>query len=215
MKRYGQWTASLVAAWFILALGASALHLFENNFNRIGLPVAFAALAPIAVFALWYSRSADFRRFTLSLNPRTLTAVHAWRVGGYSFVALAAAGLLPNLFAWPAGYGDMAIGATALLAAGRLARPEHRAGFIAWQLAGMADLIVAVGLGTTAGILSPEGPSMLLMTRLPLSLVPTFFVPLLFILHWIAIAQAKTWRRDSRTVERSNTLDARELQRLA
>jgi hypothetical protein len=53
---------------------------------------------------------------------------------------------------------------------------------------------MAVALGTTARLIRPEGPSMAVMTMLPLSLVPTFIVPLLFIFHLICIVQAKRWK---------------------
>jgi hypothetical protein len=38
--------------------------------------------------------------------------------------------------------------------------------------------------------------SMNAMTVLPMSLIPTFAVPLLLILHLIAIAQARQWTAD-------------------
>ncbi len=88
----------------------------------------------------------------------------------------------------------MAIGATASLVAWKLANPAHRSSFILWQLLGVADLVIAVSLGTTAGLVSPQGPSMAPMTTLPLSLIPTFLVPLFVILHVICIAQARTWK---------------------
>jgi len=47
MKNYARFTLGLVIAWFVLALTASSLHLFQNNDNRIGLAVAFAAGTPI------------------------------------------------------------------------------------------------------------------------------------------------------------------------
>jgi hypothetical protein len=103
-------------------------------------------------------------------------------------------GILPAVFAWPAGYGDMAIGATAGFVAWKLSDPAHRNSFIVWQLLGILDLVNAVGVGTTAFLLSPQGPPMVPMTVLPLSLIPTFLVPLFFIFHVISIAQARTWK---------------------
>jgi hypothetical protein len=191
---YGKLTAVLIAAWFVFALSASLLHWFKNGANRIGLAVAVAAVVPIVVFALWFATSEKFRRFTLSLDPRTLTLAQSWRIVGFTFVVLEARGLLPALFALPAGYGDMAIGATATLAAWKLANPARRSSFVLWQLLGIADLVAAVGLGTTARLISPESTSMVAMTVLPLSLVPTFLVPLFLILHVICIAQAKGWK---------------------
>jgi len=190
----------LIGAWFVFALSASALNVFRNDAERVGIAVAIAALAPIVVFAVWYATSEGFRKFAMSLNPRILTALQTWRLVGFTFLLLEAHQVLPAIFALPAGYGDMAIGATAALVAWQLAEPRHRNSFIVWQLLGITDLILAVGLGTTARLLEPQGASMLAMTVLPLSLVPTFLVPLFLIFHVIFIAQARNWRavEDSR-----------------
>ena len=200
MKNYGKLATGLIAVWFLFALSASALHVFENNSNRIGLAVGMAALTPIVVFFLWLAASESFRRFTLSLNPRILTSAQAWRMVGFTFVLLEARGALPAIFALPAGYGDMAIGATASFVAWKLANPTHRNSFILWQLLGITDLVTAVSLGTTAGLISPQGPSMAPMTTMPLSLIPTFLVPLFVIFHVICIAQARSWKAVSETV---------------
>jgi hypothetical protein len=197
MKHYGKLTLALIAAWFIFALSASALHLFRNNSQRVGIAVAIAALTPIVVFAQWFAVSENFRQFALSLNPRILTGVQVWRIIGFTFVVLQARNLLPAIFALPAGYGDMAIGATATLAAWQLTSPSHRNSFILWQALGITDLVIAVSLGTTARLLDPSGPSMLPLTVLPLSLVPTFLVPLFTIFHVICIAQARKWQSAS------------------
>src|SRR5260370_39723006 len=154
------------------------MHLFRNDANRIGLAVAVAAVTPIIVFALWFAESAGFRQFALTLNPRFLTSAQAWRIIGFTFLLLEARGILPAVFALPAGYGDMAIGATAGFVAWKLADPAHRNSFILWQVLGIADLIMAVSLGTTARLLDPHGASTVAMTVLPLSIVPTFLVPL-------------------------------------
>ena len=197
MKNYRKLAVGLIAAWFLFALSASALHWFQNDGNRLGIAVAFAAVTPILLFVLWFATSDKFRQFVLSLNPQILTLAQSWRIVGFTFVLLEARGILPAIFALPAGFGDMAIGATATLVAWKLGSPVRRNSFITWQLFGIADLITAVGLGTTARLLSPHGPSMEAMTVLPLSLVPTFLVPLFFIFHVICIAQARAWKTAS------------------
>jgi hypothetical protein len=197
MKKYKTLITGLIVVWFILVLSASGLHLFTNGTNSIGIAVATAAVAPIAIFFLWFSSSDSFRRFAMTLDPATLTSLHSWRILGFSFVVLEARGILPAIFAWPAGYGDMAIGATAAFVAWKFATPSHRGTFLLWQMLGILDLIVAVALGTTARLTDPHGVSMAAMTVLPLSLVPTFLVPLFLILHAICIAQAKGWRGSS------------------
>jgi hypothetical protein len=193
MKGYLRLVTVLIVVWFISAASASALHLFMNNANRVGIAVGVAAATPILLFSLWFAGSQNFRQFALSLNPAILTSAQAWRLIGFTFVLLQARGALPAIFALPAGYGDMAIGATAAFVAWKFATPAHRNAFILWQILGMADLVTAVSLGTTARLLSPHDTSMLPMTVLPLSLVPTFLVPLFTIFHIICIAQAMKW----------------------
>jgi hypothetical protein len=193
-RNYGRLTAGLIAVWFLFALSASALGWFKNDANRIGVEVAVAAVSPILLFAFWFVASKIFRQFALSLSPQILTLVQSWRLVGFTFVLLQARGVLPAIFAMPAGYGDMAIGATATFVAWTLANPARRNSFILWQLLGIADLVNAVGLGTTARLLSPGSTSMAPLTVLPLSLIPTFLVPLFLIFHVICIAQARAWK---------------------
>ena len=197
MKTYPRLTATLIVAWFVVALAASALHLFTNTSSRIGLQVAAAALTPLIVFFVWFALSKNFRQFTMTLNPSLLTAAQTWRILGFTFVLLEAHRALPAVFALPAGYGDMFIGATATLVAWKLAAAPHRRLFTMWQLLGIADLVIAVTTGVLASQLDPHGVSTALMTVLPLSLIPTFFVPLFFIFHIICIAQARKWQSES------------------
>jgi hypothetical protein len=193
MKNYGKLVTGLIVAWFLFALSASALHSFSNDANRIGVTVGIAALAPMVLFSLWFAASEGFRRFTLSLDPVILTSAQSWRMIGFTFVLLEAHGVLPAIFALPAGYGDMTIGATAAFVAWKLAAPGHRNSFILWQVLGITDLVSAVTLGTTASLIRPHGATTAAMTVLPLSLIPTFLVPLFLIFHVICIAQARTW----------------------
>jgi hypothetical protein len=193
MKSYSRLTVTLLVAWFLFALIGSAAHLFRNDGNRFGLGVALAAGLPIVIFAGWAAASRSFRQFLLSVDVSVLTLLHAWRLIGFTFLLLEARGVLPAIFALPAGYGDMFIGATATWVGLKLAVPEHRGSFMAWQAFGILDLVTAVTLGTTVGLFDPTA-SMAAMTVLPLSLIPTFLVPLFLMFHVIAIAQARTWK---------------------
>jgi hypothetical protein len=194
MTHYGKLTSAWIAAWFTIVLSASAMHVFKNPSNRVGAAVGIAAVAPIILFLLWFATSDPFRRFALSFDPRTLTLLQSSRLLGLTFVILQARAVLPALFAVPAGYGDIAIGATASLVAWKLASGAHRGTFIVWQALGIADLVIAVGLGTAAGLIDPHGIPMVAVTVLPLSLIPTFLVPLFVIFHVICIAQARAWK---------------------
>ncbi len=195
--RYGRLTALLLAAWLAGSITASAVLIFHAGSKYAiapPVPLGLAVILPIALFLLCFTASHGFRQFALSLNPVALTIVQTWRIGGVTFLVLAAHGLLPAVFALPAGLGDFAIGLTAPFVALYLANAGRKNSFIAWHVLGMIDLVMAVSLGVLAspapvGILS-RGVTTDIMTTLPLSLIPTFFVPLLLILHIVSIAQA-------------------------
>jgi len=197
MSNYEKLTAGLLGAWFVFSLTASALHLFVTTGNQPPIALLLAFLGPVAIFLTWYRSSDSFRSYILGLNPKTVTVLHSFRVIGYAFLILYSYHILPGLFALPAGWGDITIGATAALVASRLTNAEHRASFILWQILGITDLVVAVSLGALSSLLSAPpltGSSTVFpMAVLPLSLIPTFFVPVLLILHLISIAQARRW----------------------
>ena len=119
-KNYATLTGWLIAIWFVFSIAASALHVYRNEGAQPPLPVAISALVPLVIFWLWYRLSPGFRAFALALDPRTLTMVQSWRIAGYVFVVLEAYRILPAVFAMPAGYGDIFIGATAFFAASAL-----------------------------------------------------------------------------------------------
>lgn len=188
--RYERLTKGLIGFWFIASAAASALRLFTPAPHRPPLILGIAVLAPIVLFLWWFATSKSFREFALALNPRTLVLAHTWRIGGLVFLVLYSYGILPAILALPAGWGDILIGATAPLVASKLADPSHPKAFILWQVLGITDLVMAITLGTTA---KPAGIQSNPMAVLPLSLIPTFAVPLLLILHVISIAQARRW----------------------
>jgi hypothetical protein len=192
---YGKLTAGIVAAWFVFAVSASSLNLFKTDPSLPPIAIGLAAFIPVVVFLLWFATSQGFREFALSLSPRTLTFVQSWRIVGFTFLVLYASGILPGFFALPAGWGDIAIGATAPLVATRLVSFGRRGSFILWQIAGIFDLVLAVALGALNSILGSHGVTTAVMAGLPLSLIPTFAVPLLIMLHIICIAQATHWKQ--------------------
>jgi hypothetical protein len=193
MSRYAKLTGWLVGAWFVVTLTAAALHLYRTGPDQPPLAFGLAAGLPIIVFLVWFAASASFREFAMSLNARVLTLVQSLRIEGFVFLVLATYGILPRVFALSAGWGDIAIGATAALAALKLATPARRGSFIIWQILGIADLVNAVLMGTLASTINPHGIPTGAMTVLPMSLIPTFGVPLFLMLHVICIAQALRW----------------------
>ena len=181
-------TAAVLLAWFLFALGGSLLGLFDSG-PRPPLLLGLAAAVPVAAFVVCYLTSAEFREFVLSLDLRGLALAQTFRVVGIVFVILYSLGALPGAFALPAGWGDFAIGITAPVVAWYWKRPFPKRTFIVWNVLGSLDLVDAMTLGVLAsaspvGILGGDVTTRL-MGEFPLSLIPTFFVPLLLIFHLI------------------------------
>ncbi len=192
-RKYGFMVAGLIATWFVFVFTLSARSVFVQGPASFPVPrVGFALLFPIVVFVSWFAASPAFRKYALSLDVGTLTFLQSWRVVGFAFLALATFGILPNIFALPAGWGDVAIGLTAPLAALHLAKPGRSFLLIVWQILGIVDLITAVSLGVLASPavhLFGETLTTAPLAFLPLSLIPTFGVPLALIFHFLCIAQ--------------------------
>ena len=189
------WVVGLIATWFLMALGCSLLGVFDSQ-----PPIALGAavVLPVVAFALCYRGFAAFRDFVLRVNLRSLALAQTWRVGGLLFVVLYWQGILPGVFALSAGWGDFAVGATApliawLVASRKTSFPKKT--FVVWNVLGLLDLGIAVALGLLAsggpsGVLAGEVTTAV-MGQFPLSLIPTFFVPLLAILHLISLARVR------------------------
>jgi len=187
--------AAILVLWFLLVLAGGYAGAFESGPTRPPLTILLAFLAPPLIFVAVYRVSRDFRDFVLTIDLRLLTAVQSWRVIGVMFLVFYAYGLLPGLFAWPAGVGDFAIGLAApfVLLAMLRQRPTWRRQ-VAWlNVAGLVDFVVAVGTGalssnSSIGIVS-DTAARVSMGSLPLSLIPTFAVPLWTIFHIVSLLQ--------------------------
>ena len=149
----------------------------------------------VVLIALGLSR--EVRR---TLGAMSLPAVHGvqlYRVIGGIFLVLMAQGQLPAHFADPAGWGDIAVGLAAPLVALALARRAagSRALAAGWNVLGLLDLVVAVGMGTgfLAPLLAPHlgahVPPAAAMGVFPLVVVPTFAVPMGIILHVLGLTR--------------------------
>jgi hypothetical protein len=119
-----------------------------------------------------------------------LVAPQALRVVGGVFLLVMAAGQLPAVFAVPAGLGDVAVGVAAVVVARRLRAGTAGRGAVWFNRLGILDLVVALTVGTVAGLLGVQ-PSMAPVGLLPLVLIPTAAVPLAFALHVLALRRLR------------------------
>jgi hypothetical protein len=124
-----------------------------------------------------------------------LALPHTLRVVGVTFLLVMAQGHLPAVFALPAGLGDIAACLAAPFVARRLAHGGGRARAVWFNLLGILDLVVALGIGFLAG-LGPwrpleVTPSTEPLSLLPLALVPTVAVPLALALHLVSLRRLR------------------------
>jgi hypothetical protein len=193
----GTLVAVLFAAWFALVFVLGARGAFVAPRGAPPLALLIGLVAPLSVFILGYRTIRPLREFVLSADLRLIVGIQAWRWAGFGFLTLYTYGILPGIFAWPAGLGDMAIGVTApLVLATLLRRPDFAASksFVAWNLSGILDLTVTVSIGALVPLLAPNfygAVTTAPMTQLPLVLVPTYLVPTFLILHLTALFQAR------------------------
>jgi hypothetical protein len=187
----------VLAVWLALVVVLGATKALTVAPGTPPYPIAIAVVAPLVVFFAALRWSAAFRSFVSALNLPLIAAVQAWRWAGFGFLFLYAYGVLPGLFAWPAGLGDMAIGITApwvVLALVR--RPDFATSrlFRAWNLFGILDLVVAVSSAAISQSLASGAPGEITvapMALLPLVLIPAYLVPLFIMLHVVALFQAR------------------------
>jgi hypothetical protein len=186
------------AVWFVLIVSLGAGEVFVAPAENPPLALLLAVTAPVIVFIAGAWVSKPVREFVLVADLRFMTAIQAWRIGGFSFLALYTYGILPGYFAWPAGVGDMMIGVTAPWIVVALMRQRSFAAsnsFVGWNVFGILDLVVAVAMGAFGSLLLADdvvgAGATAAMSHLPLVLVPAFFVPVFIILHLIALTQAR------------------------
>jgi hypothetical protein len=188
MVRFPWVTATLVSIWFVVMalLGAAGAFVVAPG----GYPLALLAalLVPVAVYLIDRRLGLGLWRGVAGLPLHTLAVLQTWRIGGVLFLVEWGRGHLPGGFALPAGIGDVLIGLTAPLIAAAVS--DGRSGrrlFLFWNAAGLFDLVLAV----SAGVTHSRGPLGILtgalaadrVAQYPLSLIPTFLVPLAIIVH--------------------------------
>jgi hypothetical protein len=175
--------------WFLLALIVGATGLLAS----IPPPFPQTVLISLVIFLLlllW--KSTVFRDWSLNIDIRTLLLIHLTRFVGIYFLILYSRGELPYDFAVIGGWGDIIVAATSLLV--MLFSPTGGLVgiviYFVWNLFGFIDILFVV---ITAGRFAISDPnSMMALTNLPLSLLPTFIVPIIIYSHVVILI--RLWR---------------------
>lgn len=179
--------------WFGGALAAGH-YLVLQRLPGFGVPLVICGLTAFLLLA--YFRLPPVRTWVDAVDLRNLILLHVTRFIGIYFLFLFQRGELPRAFALPAGIGDLIIATMALpVAFAPLAAEPRRRAVAIWNVAGLVDILLVVA---SAARLTAADPAQLrAMTHLPLSLLPTFLVPLLIATHVIIYVRTAPTRTDA------------------
>ncbi len=189
-------SAGVLVGWFAIAVTLAWFGAYQGASERVPT-IQYGILIPILIGSGLIWRSAFVWRLIEAMPQQWFVGLQLYRALGLIFLVLYASGRLPGLFAWPAGMGDIAVGLLAPVIAGLYAANPHRyAGSVwAWNVFGIADLVVAVG----TGFLTSPSPLQLfafanpneIISVFPLVLVPVYLVPLSVLLHFASLAKLR------------------------
>jgi hypothetical protein len=122
-----------------------------------GIGVAIVAVLAAALLA---TRIAVLSRILADTGmPARLAMPHTLRIAGAAFLVVWALGKLPAVFALLAGLGDLTVGVATPFVAHRLASGGHRAGAVWFNILGLVDLVVAIGIGSPRRVPTGSWPS--------------------------------------------------------
>ncbi len=168
--------AAAAVVWLVLAVIAGASG-FLVRLPFPGPQVIILSLVAITVSAGLASGS--LRAWIDSIPLRVLVGVNGIRFIGIAFLVVAAQGQLDPVVAARAGWGDIAVATAAIILAWA---GTPRLLTLLWNGLGVLDLVVAVGTATAIA-LNGTTPGVTALFTVPLSLIPTFFVPLFLANH--------------------------------
>ena len=213
--------AIILIGWFLLTTALASIDVYRAVAGRIPT-IQYGILVPILIGGWLIWRSPRLAQILEAVPHHWLTGVQIYRALGVDLPhPFYGTGKLPGVFAWPAGLGDVLVGVLAPVVAVAYARdPNQNADLVsAWNLFGLADLVIAVA----AGMLTSPSPLQLfafdlpneLVSQFPLVFVPAFLVPVSVLLH---LASLRKLRRDalarqqpSRNLTRSGVMQVRSM----
>jgi hypothetical protein len=183
------WFLPVFFIWFCAAVAVGALRLLEQGPEFLFVVVMWSLTLLTLLVAFLNKR---VREWWYEVDLRLLIALHVSRFVGFAFLMYGSKGLLPKEWAETAGYGDIAVAATALGAIAVLSFPQRRfpRSAILWNLFGFAEILHVLYGGMQYVRTHAAPPAEML--KLPMSLLPTFLVPLILATHVMIFVRC--WR---------------------
>ncbi len=195
--RLAVWLALVVpyTLWLAMIWSGAINGVFRPGNTPPLLP--FAIFLPVIVGVPILLRSKRVGDVLDAMPTSWLVGLQVYRVFGGIFLVGWARGVVPGIFALPAGIGDMITGFLALPVAYYLASRNGDAArsAIAWNIFGLIDFTIAVGIGLAIA----PGPLQLIVPSIPNAaaglypavLIPAFAVPSSILLHVLSLRQLR------------------------
>ncbi|GJM16544.1 MAG: hypothetical protein DHS20C13_18710 [Thermodesulfobacteriota bacterium] len=191
-SKYQNRVSATILIWYVLAILAGGLGLTSRMTPPLPQIVLFGL---VVLLLLLYWLSHNFRKWILSVNIKLLVLVHLTRFVGFYFLYLYSQGLLPYDFAVLGGWGDIIVASCALLVIllTPLAGKNGWGIYFVWNFIGLIDILFVVATAARLATVDPQSMSELL--KLPLSLLPTFLVPIIIFTHIIIFIRLRVSRK--------------------
>ena len=197
-QRQTTWLVFMVpfTLWAAVAWTAAINGVFRTDVSALPLLPA-AILLPVIFGGPLLLLSKRVGQLLDAMPMTWLIALQLYRVFGSQWLVYWLWGVMPGLWALPAGTGDVLTGLFAVPAAIALATgtAEGRKAAMLWNIFGLADLAVAITLGMIMSpgpfqLIIPEGPRMA-VDAFPNVLTPAFVVPSSILLHMLSLRQLR------------------------
>jgi len=193
VQRRNAWLGVMIpfTLWLAVIWSAALNGVFRAGVSAIPL-IPLAVFLPVIIAVPILLRSKRMGQVLDSMPVTWLVALQVYRVVGSGFLIGWAQGIAPGVFALPAGIGDVMTGLLAVpvaifLAAGTI---ESRKAAIAWNIFGLLDFAVAVGIGQAIALqLIVPTISNTTIALYPTVMIPTFAVPSSILLHALSLRQ--------------------------
>jgi hypothetical protein len=195
-RRLYVWLALIVpyTLWLAVIWSAAINGVFRPGNNTLPL-LPLAIFLPVLVGVPMLLRSKRIGEVLDAMPAGWLIGLQVYRVFGSIFLVGWARGVVPGIFALPAGIGDVTTGLLALPVAYYLASRNGDAvrSAIAWNIFGLVDFAIAVGIALAIA----PGPLQLIVPSIPNAgaglyptvLIPAFAVPSSILLHVLSLRQ--------------------------
>jgi hypothetical protein len=167
----------VLLGWLCFAVGLAG---WFQNASALAVAATVWTLTALVLLVCWKVRT--IRACVLNIDPRWLVLLHLTRLfAGAYFLVLCQRSQLPCAFATPAGWGDIVIGVLAVAVVSAMHTQFAKTFLLSWNTLGLIDIIFVVSSALRFGL--KDWQSMHALRELPLSLLPTFLVPLIMVSH--------------------------------